>query len=63
MGTKSGGVSARTFPPKSQLQLLEARMIYAERRRIIFAVLTIAVYLALLLSDFAMTISLDEQNG
>lgn len=63
MARKYGAGNEMTFHPKTQVQLLEQRMTYAERRRIIFAVLTIAVYLALLLSDFAMTISLDEQGA
>lgn len=59
---KSGGANVRMFPPKTQYEVLELRMTYAERRRIIFAVAMILVYLVLMLSDFAQIISLDEQR-
>ena len=59
---KSMVANARTLGPSTRWDSLERRMTYAERRRIIFAVLTIAVYLALLLSDFAMTISEAEHD-
>lgn len=41
---------------------IERRMTYAEKRRIIFALLMISVYLVLIVSDFAMTISEDQRE-
>jgi len=63
MGQKFGGVRGTTSRPNTPWDNLDRRMTYAERRRIIFAALTILVYLVLMLSDFAMTISLDEQSA
>jgi len=63
MGQKFGGVRGTTSRPSTPWDNLDRRMTYAERRRIIFAALTILVYLVLMLSDFAMTISLDEQSA
>jgi len=62
MVTKFGRANGPMYPHKSPVELLDIRMTYAERRRIIFAALTILVYLVLMLSDFAMTISLAEQS-
>jgi hypothetical protein len=62
MEPRYGGGKETTYRRRTQVELLEARMIYAEQRRIIFAVLMISVYLVLLLSDFAMTTSLEKQR-
>ena len=63
MGMKFGVGKGTSYRQKTQIELLEARMIYAEQRRIIFAVLMISVYLVLLLSDFAVAISLEKQRA
>jgi len=63
MAMKHGVVNVRTYPPKTQYEVLDIRMTYAERRRIIFAVAMILVYLALMLSDFVQIISMEEQSA